>query len=157
MIPIGASAGRLEAAGYVEGKTPLRLDRSRRGVVKLDMPGMPPVPRPPLAEEEVRQLERSVAPDPETVAALLGIDLPVRPRARSVFVLEGPELSEEEWRTCLDLVAAWTFRPYAQIEAAACRYFRGDYVKQSLAAVGSKDASYVSGTVLGVTGGKPVF
>ena len=42
----------------------------------------------------------------------------------------------------IDLVAAWTFRPYAQIEAAACRYFRGDYIKQSLAAVGSKDASY---------------
>jgi hypothetical protein len=42
----------------------------------------------------------------------------------------------------LDLVAGWTFRPYAQIEAAACRYFRGDYIKQSLAAVGSKDASY---------------
>lgn len=42
----------------------------------------------------------------------------------------------------LDLVAAWTFKPYAQIEAAACRYFRGDYIKQSLAAVGSKDASY---------------
>jgi hypothetical protein len=43
----------------------------------------------------------------------------------------------------LDLVAAWTFRPYAQIEAAACHYFRGDYIKQSLAAVGSKDANYV--------------
>jgi hypothetical protein len=42
----------------------------------------------------------------------------------------------------IDLVAAWTFRPYAQIEAAACRYFRGDYVKQSLATVGSKDANY---------------
>ena len=42
----------------------------------------------------------------------------------------------------LDLVGAWTFRPYAQIEAGACRYFRGDYIKQSLAAVGSKDASY---------------
>jgi hypothetical protein len=42
----------------------------------------------------------------------------------------------------LDVVAAWTFKPYAQIEAAACRYFRGDYIKQSLAAVGSKDASY---------------
>jgi len=42
----------------------------------------------------------------------------------------------------LDLVTAWTFRPYAQIEAAACRYFRGDYIRQSLAAVGSKDASY---------------
>jgi hypothetical protein len=42
----------------------------------------------------------------------------------------------------VDVVAAWTFRPYAQIEAAACRYFRGDYIKQSLSAVGSKDASY---------------
>jgi hypothetical protein len=42
----------------------------------------------------------------------------------------------------LDLVAAWTLKPYAQIEVAACRYFRGDYIKQSLAAVGSKDASY---------------
>jgi hypothetical protein len=42
----------------------------------------------------------------------------------------------------IDLIAAWTFRPYAQIEAGACRYFRGDYIKQSLAAVGSKDASY---------------
>ena len=42
----------------------------------------------------------------------------------------------------LDLVAAWTFRPYAQIEAAASRYFRGDYIKRSLNAVGSKDASY---------------
>ena len=42
----------------------------------------------------------------------------------------------------IDLVAAWTFRPYAQIEAAACRYFRGDYIRQSLAAIGSKDASY---------------
>ena len=42
----------------------------------------------------------------------------------------------------LDLVAAWTFRPYAQIEAAACHYFRGNYIKQSLAAIGSKDANY---------------
>ena len=42
----------------------------------------------------------------------------------------------------IDLVAAWTFKPYAQIEVAACRYFRGNYIKQSLAAVGSKDASY---------------
>ena len=42
----------------------------------------------------------------------------------------------------IDLVAAWTFKPYAQIEAAASRYFRGDYIKRSLAAVGSKDASY---------------
>jgi len=43
----------------------------------------------------------------------------------------------------LDLVAGWTFRPYAQVEFGASRYFRGDYIKQSLAAVGSKNASYV--------------
>ena len=44
--------------------------------------------------------------------------------------------------TEVDLIAAWTFRPYAQVEAAVARYFRGDYIKQSLAAVGSKDANY---------------
>ncbi|HWA25939.1 MAG TPA: alginate export family protein [Lacunisphaera sp.] len=44
--------------------------------------------------------------------------------------------------TEVDLTAAWTFRPYAQIEATVSRYFRGDYIKQSLAAVGSKDANY---------------
>lgn len=43
----------------------------------------------------------------------------------------------------LDVVAAWTFRPAAQVEAGACHYFRGDYIRQSLAAVGSKNASYV--------------
>jgi hypothetical protein len=43
----------------------------------------------------------------------------------------------------IDLVAGWTFRPYAQIEVGVSHYFRGDYIKQSLAAVGSKDASYV--------------
>ena len=43
----------------------------------------------------------------------------------------------------VDLVAAWTFRPYAQIETGVSHYFRGDYIKQSLAASGSKDASYV--------------
>ena len=42
----------------------------------------------------------------------------------------------------LDLVGAWTFTPSTQIEAAACHYFRSDYIKQSLATVGSKDASY---------------
>ena len=42
----------------------------------------------------------------------------------------------------IDLVGAWTFRPYAQVEAGVSRYFRGDYIKQSLAAVGSKDAGY---------------
>jgi hypothetical protein len=43
----------------------------------------------------------------------------------------------------LDLVGAWTFIPCAQIEVAACHYFRGSYIKQSLSAVGSKDANYV--------------
>jgi hypothetical protein len=42
----------------------------------------------------------------------------------------------------LDVVGGWTFTPSAQIEAAACRYFRGDYIKQSLSTVGSKDANY---------------
>ncbi|HZP58683.1 MAG TPA: alginate export family protein [Opitutaceae bacterium] len=49
----------------------------------------------------------------------------------------GSHLGEE-----IDTVAAWTFLPCAQIEAAACHYFRGDYIKQSLRAVGSKDANY---------------
>lgn len=44
--------------------------------------------------------------------------------------------------TEVDLTAAWTFRPYAQIEATVSRYFRGDYIKQSLATAGSKDANY---------------
>jgi hypothetical protein len=45
--------------------------------------------------------------------------------------------------TEVDLVAAWTFKPYAQVEAAVARYFRGDYITQSLKTVGSKDANYV--------------
>ncbi len=45
--------------------------------------------------------------------------------------------------TEIDLVVGWTFKPYAQIEVGVSHYFRGDYIKQSLAAVGSKDASYV--------------
>lgn len=44
--------------------------------------------------------------------------------------------------TEVDLIAAWTFKPYAQIEVGVSRYFRGEYIKQSLAAVGSKDANY---------------
>ncbi len=43
----------------------------------------------------------------------------------------------------IDLVAGWAFRPYAQLEAGASYYFRGSYIKQSLAAIGSKNASYV--------------
>lgn len=49
----------------------------------------------------------------------------------------------DELGTEIDLVAAWTFKPYAQIEVGVSHYFRGDYIKQSLSAVGSKDASYV--------------
>ena len=45
--------------------------------------------------------------------------------------------------TEIDLVTGWTFLPYAQIEVGVSHYFRGDYIKQSLATVGSKDASYV--------------
>ena len=45
--------------------------------------------------------------------------------------------------TEVDFVAGWTFRPYAQIELGVSHYFRGDYIKESLSAVGSKDASYV--------------
>lgn len=42
----------------------------------------------------------------------------------------------------IDFVGAWTFRPYAQVELGASKYFRGDYIKESLAAVGSKNANY---------------
>ena len=45
--------------------------------------------------------------------------------------------------TEIDLVAGWTFIPAAQIEVGVSHYFRGDYIKESLANVGSKDASYV--------------
>ena len=45
--------------------------------------------------------------------------------------------------TEIDFVAGWTFKPYAQIEVGVSHYFRGDYIKQSLATIGSKDASYV--------------
>lgn len=40
------------------------------------------------------------------------------------------------------LIATWTFSRAVQVEAGAARYVRGDYVRQSLAAVGSKDAGY---------------
>jgi hypothetical protein len=45
--------------------------------------------------------------------------------------------------TEIDLIAGWTFKPYAQVEVGMAHYFRGDYIKQSLATVGSNDASYV--------------
>ena len=43
----------------------------------------------------------------------------------------------------LDVLASWAVAPGALLEAGASHYFRGGYVKQSLAAVGSKDANYV--------------
>jgi hypothetical protein len=42
----------------------------------------------------------------------------------------------------LDLVVGWTVAPCALVELGLSHYFRGDYIKQSLSAVGSKDASY---------------
>jgi hypothetical protein len=45
--------------------------------------------------------------------------------------------------TELDFVGGWTFLPSTQLEVGVSHYFRGNYIKQSLAAVGSKDASYV--------------
>lgn len=42
----------------------------------------------------------------------------------------------------LDAVVGWSVTHYAQIELGLSHYFRGDYIKQSLSAVGSKDASY---------------
>ena len=43
----------------------------------------------------------------------------------------------------LDLVTGWAFTPSSQVELGLSRYFRGDYIKQSLSAVRSKDAGYV--------------
>ena len=42
----------------------------------------------------------------------------------------------------IDLVAGWHFIPSTQIEVGVSRYFRGDYIKQSLTTLGSKDANY---------------
>ena len=42
----------------------------------------------------------------------------------------------------IDFVAGWTFLPSTQVEVGLSHYYRGDYIKQSLATVGSKDASY---------------
>jgi hypothetical protein len=43
----------------------------------------------------------------------------------------------------LDLVATYAFSPQGTIEAGYGHFFRGDYIKQSLAAVGSADANWV--------------
>jgi hypothetical protein len=42
----------------------------------------------------------------------------------------------------IDLVTGWSVTAYSQIELGLCHYFRGNYIKQSLSAVGSKDAGY---------------
>ncbi len=42
----------------------------------------------------------------------------------------------------IDLVVGWSVTHYAQIELCVSHYFRGNYIKQSLSAVGSKDADY---------------
>lgn len=43
----------------------------------------------------------------------------------------------------IDLVGGWSFTHYAQLEVGLSHYFRGDYIKQSLSAVGSHDANYM--------------
>ena len=40
----------------------------------------------------------------------------------------------------LDLVIGWSATSHTQLELGLGRYFRGDYIKESLRAVGSKDA-----------------
>lgn len=45
--------------------------------------------------------------------------------------------------TEVDVVAGWTLLPAAQLEIGVSHYSRGRYIKESLAAVGSKDASYL--------------
>ena len=42
----------------------------------------------------------------------------------------------------VDLIAGWTVTKGVLLEAGLGHFFRGDYVKQSLSAVGSKDADY---------------
>jgi hypothetical protein len=43
----------------------------------------------------------------------------------------------------LDLTAGWSATKYALLEIGVSHFFRGDYVKQSLSAVGSRDGNYV--------------
>ncbi len=42
----------------------------------------------------------------------------------------------------LDVVVGWAFAPSGQLEVGLSHYFRGDYIKESLSSVGSKDANY---------------
>ncbi|MEO7414243.1 MAG: alginate export family protein [Opitutaceae bacterium] len=44
--------------------------------------------------------------------------------------------------TEIDLIGSWHVAPSTQVELGVSRYFRGRYIKQSLSAVGSKDANY---------------
>jgi hypothetical protein len=44
--------------------------------------------------------------------------------------------------TEIDLIGSWHIVPSTQIEIGVSRYLRGKYIKQSLNAVGSKDANY---------------
>ena len=43
----------------------------------------------------------------------------------------------------IDLVATWQANKYLVLEAAYCRFLRGDYIQDSLSKVGSQDADYV--------------
>lgn len=43
----------------------------------------------------------------------------------------------------VDFVMTWQMNRYTVFEAAYCHFFRGDYIKDSLARVGSQDADYV--------------
>jgi len=43
----------------------------------------------------------------------------------------------------LDLTAGWSATKFALLEVGVSHFFRGDYVKESLNAVGSRDANYV--------------
>lgn len=66
----GREAGEWGPAEDIEGRIAVAVRRWRRVLEEL-------------AEEEVRQLDRSVAPDPETVAALLAAALLGGRRART--------------------------------------------------------------------------
>ncbi len=43
----------------------------------------------------------------------------------------------------VDLTVGWHFLPSTQLEVSVARYFRGDYIKQSLRIPDSKDANYI--------------
>ena len=43
----------------------------------------------------------------------------------------------------IDAYAGWHFLPSTQLEIGVSRYFRGDYIKESLRTLGSKNANYV--------------